>query len=159
MTENRKETSDAFADRIRQLRIERFGDERGARSSAAEAMGISPAEWQGYESGVLPGVDRLVQICRVFECDANWLLGLNGNGRRNGLSESQKRFIREMLDLSEMIHTFDAVHTRFLNVLPEALEDPAVAQESCHRLYDLAKQVKKLFRQMQTSGIPEPPEG
>lgn len=43
----------------------------------AEAIGIKYQAWARYERGdVLPGTEIIEKICRVHECSADWLLGI-----------------------------------------------------------------------------------
>ncbi|MBN2713151.1 MAG: helix-turn-helix transcriptional regulator [Planctomycetes bacterium] len=146
MNNSKKSYAREFAYRIKQLRIQKFGDQRGAQSAAALALSISPAEWRGYEMGVLPGADRLAHICRTFECDANWLLGVSSS--TDTLSSSQEEFVKLLATTQELIHGIDEIHTSYLSVMLDALKDPAIAQQQCYKLYKIARGLKDLHKQV-----------
>ncbi len=64
-----------FAERLRELR----GTE--SQASFADAIELNRVQYAKYESGKnSPSVDVLERICRVHDCSADWLLGLERHG-------------------------------------------------------------------------------
>ena len=60
-----------FSERLRELRGP------SPQSQMAAELGMRQQQYARYENGVtIPGVDVLERICRVHDCSADWLLGL-----------------------------------------------------------------------------------
>jgi hypothetical protein len=71
-------TNNALAERIRLIRVERFG-EAGA-AALAQKLGVPAATWANYEYGVtIPG-PVLLQFLAITAVEPHWLL--TGHGAR-----------------------------------------------------------------------------
>lgn len=140
-----------FSERIRLLRVQRFGEERGSKSAAAEAIGVTPADWRGYENGVIPGADKIQQICSMFGCDANWLLGLKSSSE-GGLTQPQRKFIDSLTEMHSVVVAFDGMFTDCLMNLKNVLADPEIAQAQCFKLYAIAHKLALLREEVEKGG-------
>lgn len=67
-----------LADRVRQIRRERFGDDGVARLS--NLLRIPPRTWTNYEHGVAIPATVLLRFLEVTRTEPEWLL--TGEGRR-----------------------------------------------------------------------------
>jgi hypothetical protein len=72
----------SLARRVRELRIEKFG-EHGERL-LAEALGLPVRTWQAYESGVTIPSLVILKFIEVTRANPHWLL--TGKGARYGLT-------------------------------------------------------------------------
>jgi hypothetical protein len=71
--------SDALARRLREVRLEMYGENGGPL--LAEALGLPARTWAHYESGVtIPGL-VLLRFIDATGVEPSWLL--NGEGRRD----------------------------------------------------------------------------
>jgi hypothetical protein len=70
--------SDQIVARIREIRIETFGDD--GVDGVAQALNIPARTWENYENGVLIPSQMLLQFIELTDADPHWLL--TGDGRR-----------------------------------------------------------------------------
>ena len=69
-----------IAERLKKLR-----EVRGLSQRAfAQLLGVLQPSYSRYETGddnrfVYPGSDIVIRICKLFDCRAGWLLGLEGD--------------------------------------------------------------------------------
>ncbi len=71
-----------FSSRLKELRkkynVERQGADKLTQQKLAEQLGVSPDAVKSWEKGeFLPTMPRLLEICRLLNCDAGYLLGLS----------------------------------------------------------------------------------
>lgn len=108
----------ALRDRIRQLRQRFFGRSGAARFAAR--LGIPLAEYQAFESRVVPPGDVLVRMCEITGEDLQWLL--TGVASRGALviTETRSRHRDLLTQLAELLdrsaHLAPAVEA-FLDLL------------------------------------------
>ena len=143
-----------FAERVRRLRVNRFGTQRGSRSQTARVTGITASDWRGYEKGVMPSAEKLHRICETLQCDANWLLGLS-EAPDPGVTSLQQRIIRSLIDVQEALHAFDGMFTDCLVHLRDTLTDPEIAQAQCFKLYAIAQRLAQLRQEIHQSETTE----
>ncbi len=67
-----------LADRVREVRLEVFGEHGGPR--LAEALGIPHQTWLNYERGVTIPSQVILQFIELTNSDPHWLL--TGEGER-----------------------------------------------------------------------------
>ena len=137
----------AFIKRVKHLRESRFGPERGSKSAAARAIGVTPSDWSGYEKGVIPGADKIHRMCVAFDCDANWLLDVPADTEKQ-LNDSQDKIVNTLIDVQEALHAFDGMFTDCLVNLREVLTDPEIAQAQCFKLYAIAHRLTRLRKEV-----------
>jgi transcriptional regulator with XRE-family HTH domain len=66
------DTKNLFSERLRSLRTSKGLSQK----TLAEAMGITATGYQNYEVGRrLPTFEKLLAICNVLDCSADYLLG------------------------------------------------------------------------------------
>jgi hypothetical protein len=74
--------SDVLADRLREVRLDMYGEHGGP--TLAEALGLPYRTWMNYEEGVnIPGM-VLLRFMEVVGVEAHWLL--TGEGQRYRVS-------------------------------------------------------------------------
>jgi hypothetical protein len=77
--------------RIRDVRIDRYGDDDSGVSSLAVALGLPPATWRNYEGEV--GMPAEILLKFIGETLANPLWLLTGDGERYSGRERGSTFI------------------------------------------------------------------
>jgi hypothetical protein len=70
---------EAFISRLRQARIEKYGD--GGIFPLAEALGIPPMTWSNYEMGVVIPESIILEFVSLTGVSPDWLL--RGDGQQH----------------------------------------------------------------------------
>jgi hypothetical protein len=73
----RQKIREALADRLREIRYERFGE---AVDPLAEALEVPAGTWMNYEEGVTIPAETLLLFIELTHADPHWLL--TGEGDR-----------------------------------------------------------------------------
>lgn len=68
-----------ICNRVRQIRIERFGDHRGAQKEMARALGLAYTSYRGYEENRIND-DFLRMFAKKFNVPLMWLMAAEGEG-------------------------------------------------------------------------------
>jgi hypothetical protein len=79
--------SDFLASRVREIRLEKFGDEGGAILS--QAMNIPALTWDHFENGVMIPACIILQFIELTGVEPHWLL--TGKGERYRVSPVKSR--------------------------------------------------------------------
>jgi hypothetical protein len=77
-------------ERLREVRIDRFGDGEEGRTRVASALGIPTRTWMNYEMGVTMPAEIMLQLLVETRTNPDWLL--KGEGERYSLSDLRLRF-------------------------------------------------------------------
>jgi hypothetical protein len=81
----------SFPGRLREVRIERFGEDEADLATLADALGLPPATWRNYESGVVMPAEILLKLIKETRVLPHWLL--TGDGERYASDEVGSRFL------------------------------------------------------------------
>ncbi len=80
--------SDALAPRVREIRLEMFGED--GISSVSQSMHIPAQTWENFENGVAIPAWIILQFIEITGVEAHWLLTGEGERYRDRSTELPK---------------------------------------------------------------------
>jgi hypothetical protein len=81
----------SFPRRLREVRIERFGEHDTGVMTLADALDLPPATWRNYEEGVVMPGEVLLQFIGLTHVTPHWLL--TGDGEKYRSDDYGSRFL------------------------------------------------------------------
>jgi hypothetical protein len=85
-----KTSRSGLVKRLREIRVDRFGEGEAGVGQVASVLEIPPATWRNYESGVTMPAEVLLRLIDETDVDPHWLL--TGRGERYSQPDYGMRF-------------------------------------------------------------------